>query len=121
MCNPTRAIFTKILLNFDFFFKSHQNVLLCLPHRATSVLHLLEPRIATITPTIAAAAIVLRTSSHSCVSRLTQPLGLDSGSQHFALQQAVAARVSAMDFVEIIVKNSFQRCGHLTKLSWQLS
>ena len=73
-----------------FFFKFNQNVLLCLPHRATSVSHLLEPKIATI-QTIAAAAI----AKNSLVP-LTQPLGLDSGGQHFALQQAVAARVSTM-------------------------
>ena len=76
------------------FLKSNQNVLLCLPHRATSVLHLLEPWTATTLVTIAAADIVLRTS-HSHVS-LTQPLGLDAGSQHFALQKVVAARVSTM-------------------------
>ena len=75
------------------------NVLLSLPHLATFVSHLLEPRIATITPTIAAAAIVLRTS-HSPVSPLTQPLGLDSGGQHFARQKAVAAKVSVMRLLE---------------------
>ena len=50
MCNPTKAILSsqKTLLYLYFFFlKSNQNVLLCLPHRATSVLHLLEPRTAT--------------------------------------------------------------------------
>ena len=40
---------------------------------------------------IAAAEIVLR-SSHSHVS-LTQSLGLDTGSQRFALQEAVAVQV----------------------------
>ena len=59
--------------------------------------HMLKPRIVTILllETIAAAANVLR-ASHSHVP-LTRPLGLDSGSQHFALQQAVAARVSGGD------------------------
>ena len=66
-------------------------VLLSLQHLATFVSHLLEPRIATI-PTIAAAAIVLRTSQFHV--SLTQPLGLDAGSQHFALQKAVAVKVS---------------------------
>ena len=42
--------------------------------------------------TIAAAASVPR-ASHSHVS-LTQPLGLDSGCHHFALQKAAAAKVS---------------------------
>ena len=59
---------------------------------ATFVPHLLEPRIATMTLTIAAAAIVLR-ASHSHVS-LTQFLGMDAGSRHCALQKAVAAKVS---------------------------
>ena len=54
---------------------------------------MLEPSIATILLTIAAVANVRRTS-HSHVLFVTQPLELDSGSQHFALQQAVAARVS---------------------------
>ena len=49
--------------------------------------------------TIAAVAIVLRTS-HSHVS-MTQPLELDSGSQHFALQQAVAAKVSGGDSIAV--------------------
>ena len=49
--------------------------------------------------TIVAVANVLRTS-HSHVS-LTQPLELDSGSQHFALQQAVAAKVSGGDSIAI--------------------
>jgi len=70
----------------------HQNVLLCLPHQATSVFHLLEPWVATTLLTIVAVANVLRTS-HSHVLILTQPLELDSGSQHFALQKAVAAKV----------------------------
>ena len=64
------------------------NVLLSLPHLATFVSHLLEPRIATI-PTIAAAAIV------SCFHvSLTQSLGLEYGSQHFALQKAVVVKVN---------------------------
>ena len=67
------------------------NVLLCLQNLATFVYHLLEPRIATI-PNIAAATIVLRTS-HFLVSP-TLPLELDSGSRHFALQKAVAVKVS---------------------------
>ena len=74
------------------FFLPNQIVLLCLPHRATCVLHLLEPRSATILMTIAAAANALKTL-HSHVL-LTQPLELDSGRQHFALQQAVVAKVS---------------------------
>ena len=62
------------------------------------MLHLLEPWFATILVTIAAVANVLRTS-HSHVS-LTQPLELESGSQHFALQQAVkAAKVSGGDSI----------------------
>lgn len=73
-------------------FISNQNVLLCLHILVTSVFHLLEPRIAITQPTIAAVAIVL-TASHSLVS-LTPSLELDSGNQHFALQKAVAAKVS---------------------------
>ena len=127
MCNPTRAILSsqKTLLYLYFFFlKCNQNVLLCLPHRATSVPHLLEPRTATMTQTIAAVDSVLRTS-HSRVT-LTRPLGLDTGSQHFALQKAVAARVSTMlmelsKCVEIIVKNSLHRFCNLTKPPWHLS
>ena len=89
-------------------FQRNQNVLLCLPHQVTSALHLMEPRIATIPLyhqtagpllTIAAVANVLRTS-HSHVL-LTQPLELDSGSQHFALQQAVAAKVSGGDSIVV--------------------
>ena len=57
------------------------------------VSHLLEPMIATMLSTIAAAAFVLRTS-HSHVFIVTQPLELDSGSRHFALQKAVAVKVS---------------------------
>ena len=48
--------------------------------------------IATILVTIAAAAIVLRNSQFHV--SLTQRLGLDTGSQHFALQKAVAVKVS---------------------------
>ena len=81
-------------------------VLLCLPHMATFVSHLLESRIATTLPTIAAAAFVLRTS-HSHVLIVTQSLEPDSGSQHFALQQAVAARVSYDDGIANI-------CGNIT-------
>ena len=81
------------------FFLPNQIVLLCLPHRATCVLHLLEPWIATMTRTIAAAANALKTS-HSHVL-LTQPLELDSGRQHFALQQAVAAKVSGGDCIAV--------------------
>ena len=73
-------------------FISNQNVLVSLLILATSVFHLLEPRIAITLPTIAAVAIVL-TASPSLVS-LTRPLELDSGNQHFALQKAVAAKVS---------------------------
>ena len=74
-------------------FISNQNVLLCLPILLTSVFHLLEPRIAITLPTIAAVAIAL-TASPSLVSPLTRSLELDSGNQHFALQKAVAAKVS---------------------------
>ena len=102
MCYPARPVLSspksKTLFYF-FFFQFNQNVLLCLPHQATSVLHLLEPWIATILVTIAAVANVLR-ASHSHVL-LTQPLELDSGSQHFALQQAVAAKVSGGDLEQI--------------------
>ena len=73
-------------------FISNQNVLFCLPILLTFVFHLLEPRIAITLPTIAAVAIVL-TASHSLVS-LTRSLELDSGNHHFALQKAVAAKVS---------------------------
>ena len=73
-------------------FISNQNVLLCLPILLTFVFHLLEPKIAVTRPTIAAVAIVL-TASHSLVS-LTRSLELESGTHHFALQKAVAARVS---------------------------
>ena len=73
-------------------FISNQNVLFCLPILATFVFHLLEPRIVITLPTIAAVAIVL-TASHSLVS-LTRSLELDSGNQHFALQNPVAAKVS---------------------------
>ena len=64
------------------------------------------------TDNIAAVDIVLR-ASHSHVT-LTRPLGLDTGSQHFALQKAVAAMVSMVlmemsKCVEIIVKNSLHR------------
>ena len=108
-----------------FDFKSNQRVLLCPPHRATFVLHLLDPRTAIMTQTIAAVDSVQK-ASHSHVP-LTQPLGLDTGSQHFALQKAVAARVSTvlMEFskmcVEIIVKNSLHRKPHLAQPPWQLS
>ena len=74
------------------FLKSNQNVLLCLPHRATSVPHLLESRTATTLVTIAAADFALRTSRSHVT--LIQSLGLDTGSQLFALQKVVAARVS---------------------------
>ena len=73
-------------------FISNQNVLFCLPILVTSVFHLLEPRIAITLPTIAAVTIA-QTASPSLVS-LTRPLALDSGNQHFALQKAVAAKVS---------------------------
>ena len=127
MCNPTKAILSsqKTLLYIYFFFlKSNQNVLLCLPHRATFVPHLLEPWTATTLVTIAAADIVLRTS-HSRVS-LTRPLGLDTGSQHFALQKAVAVMVSTVlmelsKCVLIIVKDSLHRSYHLPQLPLWLS
>ena len=73
-------------------FISNQIVLLCLPILDTFVFHLLEPRIAITLPTIAAVAIAL-TASPSLVS-LTPPLELDSGNQHFALHNPVAAKVS---------------------------
>ena len=92
------------------FCRFDQNVLLCLLYRATSVSHLLEPRTATImTQGIAAADIVLR-ASHSHVT-LTQPLELDTGSQHVALQKAVAARVS-MVLMEFS-KMCFDHCEKL--------
>ena len=62
--------------------------------------HLLEPWVATILLTIVAVANVLR-ASHSHVLILTQPLELDSGSQHFALQKAVAAKVSDGDSIAV--------------------
>ena len=65
-------------------FISNQNVPLFLTNLATSVFHLLEPRIAITLPTIAAVAIVL-TASPSLVSPLTRSLELESGNQHFAL------------------------------------
>mgnify|MGYP003326606674 CR=1 FL=1 len=113
-----------LFLSFDFFFHFNQNVLLCLPHQATSVLHLLEPWIATILVTIVAVANVLR-ASHSHVLILTQPLELESGTQHFALQKAVAAKVSGGDrfvkmFLNSILKTFCHRCCNLTKLPWQL-
>ena len=73
-------------------FIPNQNVLFFLHRRVTFVFHLLEPRIAITLPTIAAVAIVL-TASPSLVS-LTRSLELDSGNQHFALQNPVAAKVS---------------------------
>ena len=102
------------------------------------MLHLLEPRIATILLTIAAVANALR-ASHSHVL-LTRPLELESGSQHFALQQAVAAKVSGGDSIVRSLFHEWEdgnailsggekcqtfsfssntlchRCGHLTKL-----
>ena len=74
-------------------FISNQNVPLFLTNLATSVFHLLEPRIAITLPTIAAVAIVL-TASPSLVSPLTRSLELESGNQHFALQNPVAVKVS---------------------------
>ena len=73
-------------------FQSNQHVPLCPPHRANFVWHQLDPRIAIMPQTFAAAEIVLRVS-HSRVS-LTQLLGMDAGSRHCALQKAVAAKVS---------------------------
>ena len=73
-------------------FISNQNVPLFLTNLATSVFHLLEPRIAITLPTIAAVAIAL-TTSPSLVS-LTPSLELESGNRHFALQNPVAAKVS---------------------------
>ena len=62
--------------------------------QASFVFHLLEASrtVPIMLVTIVAVANVLR-ASHSHVS-LTRPLGLDSGIQHFALQKAVAVRVS---------------------------
>ena len=71
---------------------SNQNVPFSLHTLVAFVLHLLEPRIAIILPTIAAVAIV-PTASPSLVP-LTRPLELDSGNRHFALQNPVAAKVS---------------------------
>ena len=121
MYNATSGQFCHLQKRFYVlisFIQSNQNVLLCLPHRATSVLHLLEHRTAITLVTIAAVDSVLRTS-HSHVT-LTRPLGLDAGSQHFALQKVVAARVSTVlmelskPCVLIIVKDTLHRCGHLT-------
>ena len=105
-------------------FISNQNVPLYLPNLATCVFHLLEPRIAITLPTIAAVAIVL-TASPSLVSPLTRSLELDSGNQHFALQKAVAARVSGGDrfgkiILSSILKTLYHRYCHLTELPWQL-
>ena len=100
MCNHTRAVLSKTILFWLIFVQPNQNVLLSPPHWATSVLHLMEPGIATILVTITAVANVLRTS-HSHVLILTQPLELESGSQHFALQKAVAAKVSGGDSIAI--------------------
>ena len=80
-------------------FPAFQNALFCPLHRDTFVLHLLEHRTASMKETIAAAAIVWRTS-RSRVS-LTRPLGLDSGGQHFVLQQAVAPKVGARDRIVV--------------------
>ena len=80
-----------LLIYSDFTFNLLQNVLLSLQHLATFVSHLLELCIAAIL-TIAAAAIVLGTIQFHV--SLTQPLGLDAGSQHFALQKAVAVKVN---------------------------
>ena len=76
-------------ITFDF----DQHALLCLPHLVTCVSHLLELWTASMTKTIAAAAVVFK-ASHSHVTP-TQSLKLDVGSQHFAPQRAVAAKVSA--------------------------
>ena len=98
-------------------FISNQNVLLCLPNLATFVFHLLEPRIAITLPTIAAVAIAL-TASPSLVSPMTRSLELESGNQHFALQKAVAAKVSGDEKRPKCI--FFHRCCHLAKLPWQL-
>ena len=86
--------------------------------------HLLEACIASILVTIAAAANVLRVLYSHVL--LTRSLELESGSQHFAPQEAVAARVSGGDEIvnicrSIIVKLSFHRYCELTKLPWVLS
>ena len=96
---------------------SNQNVPLSLHTLVAFVLHLLEPRIAIILPTIAAVAIVL-TASPSLVSPLTRSLELDSGNtQHFALQKAVAAKVSGDESGKMFL---FHRCCHLAKPPWRL-
>ena len=102
MCYPARPVLSSPkskTLFISFSFQFNQNVRLCLPHQATSVLHMLEPWFATILLIIVAVANVLRTS-HSHVL-LTQPLELVSGSQHFALQKAVAAKVSDGDSIAV--------------------
>ena len=85
------------------------------------MLHLLEPSIAAIMllVTIVAVANVLR-ASHSYVP-LTQPLELDAGSQYFALQKAVAVRVSYGDRIAKVCgdiyyceKTLLHRCSNLT-------
>ena len=84
-------------------FISNQNVLLFLHRWVTFVFHLLEPRFATMMTmealsshhlflTAAAVGVTLK-----LLAPLTRPLDLDFGSQcthHFALQKAVAAKVS---------------------------
>ena len=104
-----------------FDFKSNQRVLLCPPHRATFVLHLLDPRTAIMTQTIAAVDSVQK-ASHSHVP-LTQLLGPDTGRQHFALQTTVAVKVSedvkSDPFLKTFLKDSLvhvHRFCHLTKL-----
>ena len=107
MCNPGQFCHVQKHFKISSAFQSDQNVLFCLHQRTTSVLHLLEPWTATLLhttllqatllQTIAAADAVLRTS-HFHVS-LTRPLGLETGSQHFALQKAVAVRVSTVHSV----------------------
>ena len=74
------------------YFQFDQNVLLYPPSWATFVSHLLMIAIMTAATTNVAATNVLRLSA-SHVS-LTQSLGLDAGSQHFARKKAAAAKVS---------------------------
>ena len=85
-----------MLKYFYFIFQSNQNVLLCLPHRATSVLHLLEPRSASTRALEAMSTAAAADVAFTLLVLLIRPLDPDSGSQRFALQKVVAARVSTV-------------------------
>ena len=89
-CNREIATVAHILLCL-IVFSFVQIALLCPLHLTTCVFLLMAPWLAPTTPTIAAAATVLRTS-HSPVPR-TPPLGLGFGSLRCALQENAAVRV----------------------------